>query len=382
MQVEYSSVTSGNKPRILLADDQGMVLEALRLLLKQEGYEADAVTRPAEVVSALQARDYDLVLMDLNYTQDTTSGREGLDLLTRIRNLEKDVPLVVMTAWGNMELAIEAMRRGARDFIQKPWNNQHVLESLRTQISDHNRTLRQAGDWKREMTDAQEVQQHFLAQPVPELRGYRICASSRPARTLGGDYFEVSKTSEGEAAISIADIAGKGVGAALMMSSLQAMLRSLRGQPPEEVCSELNRILCQIAPAGKFISFFYCLLAEDRRLAYCNAGHNPPILVREDATVVRPQSDDAVLAYFQDWRYREQSVELRSGDRLVLFTDGMVEAFDEQGQEFGDERLVHLAAANRQLDANSLHHLLTSAVLEHCDGRPQDDATLVVVAVE
>ncbi|HEY6935947.1 MAG TPA: response regulator, partial [Terriglobales bacterium] len=230
MQLEYSSVTSGNKPRILLADDQGMVLEALRLLLKQEGYESDAVTRPAEVVSALQARDYDLVLMDLNYTQDTTSGREGLDLLTRIRNLEKDVPLVVMTAWGNMELAIEAMRRGARDFIQKPWNNQHVLEALRAQIGEHQRMQRQAGDWKREMTDAREVQQHFLAQPVPDLPGYKICASSRSARTLGGDYFEVSKTSDDEAAISIADIAGKGVGAALMMSSLQAMLRSLRGQ--------------------------------------------------------------------------------------------------------------------------------------------------------
>jgi phosphoserine phosphatase RsbU/P len=382
MQVEYSSVTSGNKPRILLADDQGMVLEALRLLLKQEGYEADAVTRPAEVVSALQARDYDLVLMDLNYTQDTTSGREGLDLLTRIRNLEKDVPLVVMTAWGNMELAIEAMRRGARDFIQKPWNNQHVLEALRTQISDHKRALRQAGDWKREMTDAQEVQQHFLAQPVPDLRGYKICASSRPARTLGGDYFEVSKASAGEAAICIADIAGKGVGAALMMSSLQAMLRSLRGQAPEVVCAELNHILCQIAPAGKFISFFYCLLAEDRRLVCCNAGHNPPILVRQDGSVLRPQSDDAVLGYFQDWRYHEQSIELRSGDRLVLFTDGMVEAFDDEGQEFGDERLVQIAAANRQSDADSLHRLLTSAVLEHCEGRPQDDATLVVVAVE
>jgi phosphoserine phosphatase RsbU/P len=166
------------------------------------------------------------------------------------------------------------------------------------------------------------------------------------------------------------------------MSSLQAMLRSLRGQAPARVCAELNRILCQIAPAGKFISFFYCLLAEDRRLLCCNAGHNPPILVRQDGSVLRPQSDDAVLGYFGDWRYHQQSIDLRSGDRLVLFTDGIVEAFDEEGQEFGDDRLVALAAANRQLDADSLHRLLASAVLDHCGGRPQDDATLVVIAVE
>ena len=381
MQAECSSVTAGKRPRILLADDQGMILEALRLLLKQEGYEADAVTRPGDVLTALQAQDYDLVLMDLNYTQDTTSGREGLDLLTRIRSLEKDVPLVVMTAWGNMELAIEAMRRGARDFIQKPWNNQQVLEALRAQIRHHERALRHSGQWQQEMADAREVQQHLLAQPALTLPGYEICASSRPARTLGGDYFDVSKTSAGEAAICIADVAGKGVGAALLMASLQAMLRALRGQPAAEVCAELNRNLCQIAPAGKFVSFFYCLLGEKRRVVYCNAGHNPPILVRQDGSVLRPQSNDAVLGYFPDWRYQEQTVELRAGDRLVLFTDGMVEAFDQAGTEFGDERLVQLATENRERDAGDLHRLLTSAVMQHAGGRPQDDATLVVVAV-
>lgn len=382
MQAECITVSTGKKPRILLADDQGMVLEALRLLLKQEGYEADAVTRPSEVLSALAVQDYDLVLMDLNYTQDTTSGREGLDLLTRIRTLEKDVPLVVMTAWGNMELAIEAMRRGARDFIQKPWKNQEVLEALRTHISDHEKALRQSSLWKQEVDEARAVQQHFLGQPAPRVRGYEVCASSRPARALGGDYFDISTISERETAICIADIAGKGVGAALLMSSLQAMLRSLRGQAPATVCAELNRILCQIAPEGKFVSLFYGLLTEERRLVYCNAGHNPPILVRKDGSVLRPQSDDAVLGYFSDWAYRERALALGPGDRLLLFTDGMIEAFDRAGEEFGEERLVRLAMDNREQDAAALHRLLTSATLEHCDRRLQDDSTLVAIAVK
>ena len=382
MQAERSSVSAGTRPRILLADDQGMVLEALRLLLKQEGYDADAVTRPSDVLSALQARDYDLVLMDLNYTQDTTSGGEGLELLTRIRRLETDVPLVVMTAWGNMELAIEAMRRGACDFIQKPWNNQQVLESLRAQISDYRRATRHNSEWQREISDAREVQQQFLARPVPALPGYKICASSRPARVLGGDYFDINETGDGEARLCIADVAGKGVSAALLISSVQAMLRSLRGNTPAQICGELNRTLCHIAPAGKFISLFYSRLTQERRLVFCNAGHNPPILVRANGSVLRPHSDDAVLGYFEDWRYREQSLELARGDRLLLFTDGMVEAFDETGTEFGDERLVELAVAYRHRDATSLHRLLTSAVMAHCGSRPQDDATLLVLEVE
>jgi DNA-binding NtrC family response regulator len=122
------------KHRILIADDQRDVLEALRLLLKGEGYQTEAVTSPAEVLQALEARDYDLLLMDLNYARDTTSGQEGLDLLSRVQAMDNTLPVVVMTAWGSVEVAVEAMRRGARDFVQKPWGNTRLLTILRTQI--------------------------------------------------------------------------------------------------------------------------------------------------------------------------------------------------------------------------------------------------------
>jgi DNA-binding NtrC family response regulator len=121
-------------PRILVADDQPDVLEALRLLLKGEGFRIDSAGSPAAVLDAVQTRDYDAVLIDLNYARDTTSGEEGLDLLAKLQSQDPALPVIVMTAWGSVEVAVEAMRRGARDFVQKPWDNLRVLAIVRTQV--------------------------------------------------------------------------------------------------------------------------------------------------------------------------------------------------------------------------------------------------------
>src|SRR5258708_7297593 len=124
-------------PRILAADDQQHILEAIELLLKPQGYKVDVVPSPALAREALASTQYDAVLIDLNYTRDTTSGREGLDLLSEIVGQDSTLPVIVMTAWGNVDLAVEAMRRGARDFIQKPWENERLLSILRTQVELH-----------------------------------------------------------------------------------------------------------------------------------------------------------------------------------------------------------------------------------------------------
>src|ERR1041384_6547696 len=121
-------------PRVLIADDQPDVLEALRLLLKGGGYQIETAASPAAIMDAVSARDFDVVLMDLNYARDTTSGQEGLDLLSRIQALDSTLPVIVMTAWSSVKVAVEAMRRGARDFVQKPWENERLITILRTQI--------------------------------------------------------------------------------------------------------------------------------------------------------------------------------------------------------------------------------------------------------
>src|SRR6266571_3638035 len=127
-------MVSGHTYRVLVADDQPDVRDALCLLLKSEGFEAQAVASPVAALEAIERRDFDAALIDLNYTRDTTSGTEGLDLLSRIQALDSTLPAIVMTAWGSVPLAVEAMRRGARDFIEKPWDNARMLAILKTQI--------------------------------------------------------------------------------------------------------------------------------------------------------------------------------------------------------------------------------------------------------
>ena len=121
-------------PRVLMADDDPDVLAALKLLLKADGFEVESATSPAQALAALESRDFDAALLDLNYARDTTSGKEGLELVEQLRALDPTLPVVVMTAWGSVEGAVAAVRRGARDYVQKPWDNARLLQTLRTQV--------------------------------------------------------------------------------------------------------------------------------------------------------------------------------------------------------------------------------------------------------
>ena len=126
---------AGTGPRVLVAEDQEDVIAALRLLLKNNGYEVDFVKSPSEALIALARGGFDAVLLDLNYSRDTTSGTEGLELLSRVQALDDTLAVVAMTAWGSVELAVKAMHRGACDFVQKPWDNEHLLQVLEQQLT-------------------------------------------------------------------------------------------------------------------------------------------------------------------------------------------------------------------------------------------------------
>jgi phosphoserine phosphatase RsbU/P len=178
---------------------------------------------------------------------------------------------------------------------------------------------------------------------------------------------------------------GKGVSAALLMSNLQASVRMLAPEvnDPALLCERVNRAVSANNVPGKFITFFHCVLdSERRRLTFTNAGHNWPILAHADGSFERLNTEDTVLGATPTATYHQQQLQLRSGDRLVLFTDGITEACDSGGSEFTEDKLLQLVRENVSLPADALNQMLLHAARSHCQDKWTDDATLIVVAVE
>ena len=331
--------------RVLIADDQPDVVAALRLLLRGAGLETDAACSVQEVRERLNGKSYDLLLMDLNYARDTTSGREGLELLSEVHERDRRLPIIVMTGWGSIETAVDAMRRGARTFVHKPWENASLAETVMRELDEAEARRQADAHASRELEHAQRIQRALLPSPLPEIDGCEMAALWKPATAFGGDCYDMLRFSNTRLGLSIADVAGKGLPAALLMANLQASVRAFGAEDarPETVTRQVNRALCRHTPLDRFVTFFYAVIdTAAGTLACSNAGHNPPILVHADGSVSRPATGGMVLGVLEDNAYSQAEMRLEPGDRLVLFTDGITEAGSHEGREFGDERLVDL----------------------------------------
>src|SRR4030095_16371375 len=173
---EKQPVTPSETGRVLIADDQKHVLDAIQMLLSGCGLATEAVTHPAQVLRALETGQFDAVVMDLNYTRDINDGEEGLELVSQIRSMDSLLPVVVLTAWSSVELAVEAMRHGASDFIQKPWENQELLQKLQNQGSWARAKRRAQRQHDEELREAREIQDRLLPKRLPEVSGYEVAA--------------------------------------------------------------------------------------------------------------------------------------------------------------------------------------------------------------
>ncbi len=370
--------------RVLVADDQPDVLEALRWLLTGEGYEPEFVSSTDAVLERLRARPFDLLLMDLNYTRDTTSGREGLELIPHVRAHDPSMPIVVMTGWGSVDTAVEAMRLGAKSFVQKPWEDVALLEILQREIDDARATKRRDAKLQRELDEARLIQRGLLPTALPQVPGLDLASSWQPANGVGGDCFDALPFGTAAVGLSIADVAGKGVPAALLMSNLQAAVRAfaLDGAPPSSVCTSVNRLLCRNMAAGRFVTFCYTRIdVAAGRLTYANAGHNPPLLIRANGTAERLNPGGTVLGVFTESAYEQGDFEIGPGDRLIFYTDGITEGRDSSGEEYTEERLADAALRHRGLPAQELLAAVLSEVTAFNGNTFDDDATLIVAAL-
>ncbi|MGA2325644.1 MAG: SpoIIE family protein phosphatase [Bryobacteraceae bacterium] len=365
--------------RVLVADDRPDVLEAMRLLLKGAGHKAETVDSPQALLRAAALGSFDLILMDLNYARDTTSGTEGLALLDRLHQQENTAPVIVMTAWGNIDLAVEAMRRGACDFIQKPWDNERLLRMLEKQARDGAQRRRAEQRARSEIEIARNVQQKLFPQKTKLLETADYVGRCVPAHEVGGDYYDFLDLGRGSMGFLLADVSGKGVAAALLMANLQGCFRSqVDRASPAALLHEVNRLFFDSTPPEQYATVFFGQYDDlTRRLRYVNCGHLPPVLARAAGAIERLEGGAMVLGIFRDWTCTEAVVDLAPGDTLIMFSDGVTEAGIEAGKEFGEERLIEMIQAGRPSALEPAIEAIVEAARGYSSAGQTDDITVV-----
>jgi len=266
-----------------------------------------------------------------------------------------------------------------------------IHHTTRRRLEDRNRQLERTIELKaaereldaEELRQAREIQQGLLPKDLPQLSEFEIAGAWEPACLVGGDYYDVIRLSKDKLAICIADVVGKGISAALLMANVQAMVRAFATETaaPASVCSRINSVLCGNIATGKFVTLFYGVLdAGSRVLKFTNAGHLRPILIGNNGIVKHLENPGALLGVFPDWEYQDSAIELDPGDLLMAFTDGITEAMNADGEEFGEERLIQIARKTGEQSMEELKTQLLGRVQEFCNLRMRDDATLILIA--
>jgi sigma-B regulation protein RsbU (phosphoserine phosphatase) len=368
-------------PKILIADDQYEILLALKLLLKHEGFETVMASSPDAVVTEAQRQPFDLILIDLNYTRDTTSGREGLDLITQLRQMPHAAPVIVMTAWSTVPLAVEAMRNGAADFVEKPWENKRLMSILRLHLRPEPRR-HQGLEVSADLEIARAVQNRLLPQNWPQLGTLDYAVKYQPAGHVGGDYFDFLPAGDRSLVFVVADVSGKGISAAILMATIQSFFRS---RSPEEFLSlrdlldSLNTLFYRSSPAEHYATLFVMRYDEhSRRIAWINCGHTPPLLCRNGRSEELGASA-TVLGMFPTWTGEVRHSRLDAHDTLLICSDGLTEAANLTDEEFGVDRLVQTVQSFDHKSPLELVESLASQIGEHSHGHLTDDLTILAI---
>ena len=389
--------------KILVVDDEPdleqLVLQRMRREIRR-GRNAFVFARNGvEALDRLnEDGSIDMVLTDINMPE-----MDGLTLLKQIPSVDPNVRSVVVSAYGDMKNIRTAMNRGAFDFVTKPID----FEDLRITIErtlEHLIMLREALEARDKLVAlrsdldlASRMQQSILPDKFPESPDYEIFAGMEPARDVGGDFFDMIELAEGRVGITVADVSGKGVAAALFMMSSRTLLNSVavaRANPgdvlgevnrllrPGDVLSEVNRLLQENNDAAMFVTVFFAIYdSTTGELVYSNGGHNPPVILHADgSSSLLAQDPGVALGVAPEFTYDMYNATLAPGEALVLYTDGVTEAENEKTEQFGLDRLRGILGGAPPASAKDINTKVFEAVKEFAGKAPQfDDITCLTL---
>ncbi len=371
---------------ILIVDDTPANLRLLSQMLTLRGHSVRAVTSGSRALSSAQMSVPDLILLDIKMPE-----MNGYDVCQRLKAdpQTRDVPVIFISALDELQDKVHAFAVGGVDYITKPFQVEEVvarvethlaLRRLQEQLENANRKM------ARELALAGKVQASFLPSKLPEVPGWQLAVTLKPARETSGDFYDVSLMADGKLGLLVADVVDKGVGAALYMSLTWALLRAYAQEHPEQpdlVLSSVNRRILADTSSDQFVSVFYGVIEPATgKLVYSNAGHYPPYVLssRNGGAVHRLSRTGMILGVEKDERWRQEAIPLSPGDVLVLYTDGITDAENAEGAFFGEERLLDTLRANVGRSAAEIQEALLKAVSDFSEGTVQtDDIALVVV---
>ena len=369
--------------KILVVDDEPdvepLVLQRMRRDIRSRKYEFVFAHNGVEAVELLNKdEDIDMVISDINMPQ-----MDGLTLLEQISEINPNIRSIIVSAYGDMKNIRTAMNRGAFDFVTKPLD----FGDLRVTIE---RTLHHMEEWREalssrdklvalqnELDVASGIQQSILPTVFPSRDDYQIYASMEPARNVGGDFFDVVRLEDDRVGLAIADVSDKGVPAALFMMSSRTWMKGAAISSPEPgtVLGEVNALLHEDNDTQMFVTVLYAVyVPETGEFTYASGGHDAPLLVHSDgSSELLPLTGGIALGIVSDLAYGQNSVVLDHGETLVLYTDGVTEAMNGEGEQFGIERLRKVFSGRAPKDANEAAHKVFEAVNTFADGAAQSD---------
>ena len=381
--------------KILSVDDEApmelLIRQYFRRQIRNGEYEFLFARNGMEALEIMVATpDIEIVLLDINMPE-----MDGLTLLARLNEMHRPALRVIMvSAYGDMANIRQAMNNGAFDFAIKPIDMDDLSATVKKAIKqisyvhESQKEHLQLVSLKKDLTTARDIQQYILPQtfpPFPELSDkLDVYASMEAAKDIGGDFYDFFRIDSDHIAFVIGDVCGKGISAALFMAVSRTIIRSkgLQYGRAGACMTASNRLLAAYSVDCMFVTVFCAIYNTKTGLVtYCNAGHNPPHLLRSDGSVeVLPKSNNALVGIFDDMEYEENTLQLASGDTLVMFTDGVTEAWNPQKMEFGTERLNAILGGLVDKGSRQIVDTIKTAITDFAEGAEQsDDITMLVI---